>query len=120
MKFDRFLAKLFSKKFMIPFAAVLLLVLLLSSCRFTADDWFLCVFCGCVTPDTCFSCGDDCLDCTDKACFDCLWFCTGCIDYDTCHSPEHNEQLSGSCVGKTTVGIFDCINEYCEDCEACK
>ena len=32
---------------------------------------------------------------------------------------SHAAKLDESCIGQTTVHIFDCINEYCESCEAC-
>jgi len=115
MDFDRFLAKIFSKKGLICTIAILVLVVFLSSCSFTADDWFLCLCLGCVTPETCFQCGNSCMDCTDNLCSDCFWSCTSCIDCSGFHSPEYNENLAQSCIGKTTVSIFDCINDCCEE-----
>ena len=120
MKFDRFLAKLFSKRIMIPLIAMLLLALILSSCRFTEEDCMMCFFCGIVTPETCFSWCFDCLDCSDKICADCLEECFGCENVGQCHNIECAAKLDESCIGQTTVHIFDCINEYCEDCEACQ
>ena len=179
MKFDRFLAKLFSKKVMVCVLVLLILAMLmsscrfteedcmmcffcgivspetcfswcndcfncsdklflnycgdcldceavvqchtmLSSCRFTEDDYFMCFFCGCVTPETCFSWCFDCLDCSDNICASCLENYFGCENVGQCHDIECAARLDESCVGQTTVHIFDCINEYCEDCEACQ
>lgn len=52
MKFDRFLAKLFSRTMVITLIITLVLVLLLSSCVCTEEDCLLCFFCGCITPET--------------------------------------------------------------------
>lgn len=120
MKFDRFLAKLFSKKVMVCVLVLLILAMLMSSCRFTEEDCWYCICFGCLSPSTCLECGDECFDCADKACIDCFWFCTGWVNCDSCHSAENAARLDESCVGQTTVHIFDCINEYCEDCEACQ
>lgn len=75
----------------------------------------------------CFGCTDkllinycgDCLDCTDGICASCLEDCFGCENVGQCHDMESAAKLDESCIGQTTVHIFDCINEYCESCEAC-
>lgn len=120
MKFDRFLAKLFSKKVMVCVLVLLILAMLMSSCRFTEEDCWYCFCFGCLSPKTCYNCGMDYLDCRAEECSCLFWFCTGWVDCDSCRSAEGAARLDESCVGQTTVHIFDCINEYCEDCEACQ
>lgn len=117
MNFDKFLAKLFSKKGLICILIAPILALLLSSCRFTEEDCWYCYCFGCLSPDTCNACMTECLDCVDESCFNCFWFCTGWVDCDSCRSAENNENLRESCIGRGTVSIFDCINDCCEDCE---
>ena len=52
MKFDKFLAKLFSRRVLLSIISIILLVLFLSSCMLTAEDCLMCMFCGCFTPET--------------------------------------------------------------------
>ena len=120
MKFDRFLAKLFRCSTILIVALLLLSVFLFTACTCSEDDVFLCVFCGCVTPETCFACGNECYAACEASCndcFDCVGDCVRC-DFlcDKCQTAENQEALSNSCLGKCTVGMFDCINEYMEDC----
>ncbi len=84
MKFDRFLAKLFSRTGI--FVLVLLLVFgLFCMAACNACDLFLCVFCGCVSPQTCLEgvnclCDNVCDNCFIFTCLDCIFFCDSSED----------------------------------------
>ncbi len=119
MKFDRFLAKLFGKKCLTMLGILALLVVFLTSCRFTCDDCWYCYCFGCLSPETCRACEHECSDACDASCHECnsgftdCLLSVGCID---CHDPEMNEELSESCLGKCTVHVFGCMSDSCEEC----
>ena len=99
MKFDRFLAVLFSKRML----AVLLLCILafscLTACELTLEDVFCLYFCACLSPEGCRKLIWAC-DCNSTACRD---------DGTTCRQ--------SNCVGKGYNGCFGCVWEAClEDC----
>ena len=99
MKFDRFLAMLFSKRML----AVLLLCILaftcLTACELTFNDVLSLAFCGCLTHETCQKLLWAC-DCNSTACSD---------DGTTCRQ--------SNCVGESYNGCFGCVWEGClKDC----
>ncbi|MBR2986641.1 MAG: hypothetical protein IKC63_01350 [Clostridia bacterium] len=119
MKFDRFLAKLFKGSTVAVLCVVIVALLLFTACTCTKDDVFLCIFCGCLTPETCIDCGNECVDACDASCqdcFDCVADCARCgFRCENDMTAEENEALRESCIGKCTVSCFDRINESCEE-----
>ncbi|MBQ8380469.1 MAG: hypothetical protein IJY18_01100 [Clostridia bacterium] len=94
MKFDRFLAALFSRKSIAVILLVVIAVFCLTACSFTWEDVFCFALTGCVTADTCsdmiWACGD---------CSKCSFGFEGC------------EINVGSCVGDSYNSCFGCVWE---------
>ena len=120
MKFDRFLAKLFSRTTAIAvLIALLLLTPILSSCVCTETDCLLCVFCGCITPDTaCTICDNTCNFTTDCAC-DCFSSCS-----DQVQSGGNTENPSSfgcdcvkDCMTDEEGNPIDCGDVGCPECQ---
>lgn len=103
MKLDRFLAKLFSRTTAIVMLVTLLLLTpVLSSCVCTEADCLLCIFCGCITPDTaCTICGNTC-DFTQNCACDCFSSCSDQV------------QSGGNPSNPTSVGC-DCVKDCMTD-----
>ena len=77
MKFDKFLAKLFSRRVLLSIISIILLVLFLSSCMLTAEDCLMCMFCGCFTPETTCAINECITNCICDCICDCAYFTTG-------------------------------------------
>lgn len=95
MRFDRFLAVLFSKRVIaVSLLCVLaLLCLTACACELTFDDVLSLAFCGCLTHETCHKLLWAC-DCDSTACSD---------DGTTCRQ--------SNCVGEGYNSCFDCVWE---------
>lgn len=124
MKFDRFLAKLFSRAGI--FVLLLLLVFSLFCMGACNDcDVFLCLFCGCVTPETCFEacdCACDCsLNCASESCVSCVEgtseMAEGCACVDVSCLSECFTDEEGNPIDCEDVGCPEC--QSCFDCDAC-
>lgn len=102
MKFDKFLAALFSRKTVAIILLVVIMALCLTACELTFEDVLCFALFGCVSFDTCremiWACGD----------------CVSCNDVEflgvTCPS-------CGSCVGDAYNQGFNCVWEsFLKDC----
>lgn len=115
MKFDKFLAKLFSRTMLIIMIATVLLALLLSSCVCTEEDCLLCFFCGCLTPET--TC--NIITCTNDCICDCTW---GCADasmlyhYISCTSCNACDCVR-DCMTDENGDPIDCGDVGCPECQ---
>ncbi len=113
MKFDRFLAALFSRKAIVIILLVVMTATFLTACELTFEDVLCLTFCGCVSLDTCREM------IMSATCGDCSFGFEGCmIECDSC----------GGQVGDAYNGCFGCIWEaglkncnpsaLCSKCEA--
>ena len=115
MKFDRFLAKLFSRKGLIIISAALIILMFLPACKCTEDDFWMCVCFGCVTPKTCESCMDDCTNTSCRALNGWTTDIYNCLGCGELHDEESSKELSESCVGKCAVNTIGSMSDSCED-----
>ena len=99
MKFDRFLALLFSKRSIALILLILAAVSCLGACQLTLEDVLCLAFCGCLTPETCSKL---------------LWAC----DCEANSGGESEEAgCDTSCVGDCYNSGFDCVWEnFLKDC----
>lgn len=110
MKFDKFLAKLFSKKVIVFMVAVIITVMMLTSCLCKPEDVVLCYFCGCVTPETaCNICNYSC-DCTGNCIVDCSDGYRGCVW-------GVHDALCGAMCGPSEEAALSCIRDCFTDDE---
>ncbi len=125
MKFDRFLSKIFSR------AGIFVLILLLVFSFFcmgacNACDVVLCLFCGCVTPETCFeicdcscnlACGWACEICTGVG--GCYNDCLDCMGYNDCVKGTTGcvGAVCGECITDENGEPLDCADVGCPGCQ---
>lgn len=128
MKFDRFLAALFSRKSLILILIIVISVSAMTSCQLTCDDVISIAIFGCPSFDTCraiiWECGE-CADCGDScvgncigegynSMFGCVWEsglkdCRPSKICDSCGSDEEDYYES------STVPACDSITPDCID-----
>jgi predicted small secreted protein len=103
LKFDRFLAVLFSRKTVVLILAVVLAAFCLTSCELTFDDVVCFALTGCVTPETCTKM---------------IWACGDCGSWEqTC---EENG-INCYCAGDACNDAFGCVwRSGLEDCRPSK
>ena len=134
MKFDRFLAVLFSRRTVVLLLLVIVMAFTLTSCSITFEDVLCLTVCGCFSFETCqkiiWSCDcDNCrwgfIDCGGwtgdayNSCFSCVWEggLKDCRPSRVCESCEGNddeedyEYNSPSC-DQISIDLMD----MCIDC----
>ena len=94
MKFDKFLAMLFSKKAVAVLLLVVLSVFCLTACRLTCEDIFCLTFFGCLSFDTCR---------------EMIWACDCDCDDDIGGGGSSDSNESSNCVADSYNGCFGCI-----------
>ena len=102
MQLDRILSKIFSR---VGIVCLVLLMVFGLFCMGACNeaDIFLCLFCGCVTPETCF-----------EAC-DCACELT-CDTVEGCMSGCHAACLDLICFDECVIATSDCVSNACEGC----
>lgn len=110
MKFDRFLAVLFSRRTVALVLLVLVSIFCLSSCTLTCEDAVYLTACGCVSYDTCnkmiWSCGD--CDSCEQTCEE---------NGINCYLPGEACNDAFGCVWRS--GLEDCRpSKICDSCGA--
>jgi len=105
VRFDRFLALLFSKKGIALILVIVIGAFCLSACQITFEDVLCLAFFGCVTPETCR---------------EMIWAC----DCGVCGGGGGDSSESAcntSCVGDAYNGCFGCVWEGgLKDCRPSK
>ncbi len=108
MKFDKFLAALFSRKAIIVILLVVLAAFCLTACQLTCEDVFCLTFFGCVSFDTCR---------------DMIWSCGDCSSCGGGGSSGDGGGCAGNCIGDAyneAFGCFwDCTLKDCRPSDAC-
>ena len=99
MKFDKFLAKLFSKGSMAILGVIVSVSMMLSSCICTEDDVILCLFCGCITPDTACNICDNVCNSVNGCMCDCAEDC----------SDSYWDSVDNSAIGKGASCFSGCL-----------
>ena len=112
MRFDRFLALLFSKKAVALILITVIAVFCLSACQLTLEDVFCLTFFGCVSFDTCR---------------EMIWSCGDCSFCNADGGDDDGACDNGSCIGNAYNGCFGCIwdgglkdcrpSKACDSCE---
>ena len=102
MKFDKFLAVLFSKKAVAVLLLVVLSVFCMTACQLTCEDIFCLTFFGCLSLSTCremiMDCNCDCSPASGDA-------------------GDPSPGCNGSCVGDAYNGCFGGVWDACiKDC----
>ena len=96
MRFDKFLALLFSKRSVALILVIVIGAFCLSACSLTLEDVLCLTFCGCVSFDTCR---------------EMIWSCGDCSFCNADGGDDDGACDNGSCVGDAYNGCFGCVWE---------